>query len=166
MPHASSRMLRLCNLLAAALLLALGVFLVMRGARLGIEGDYGPGAGFFPAVIGTILALAAATWLATAGLGPAPTPPQEFETEWRGVGVVAAAVAALIAYGFALHQLGFRLSSLLLLLVLFFAPGFARWPAKLAAAVAASFGVHHAFTEWLRVPLPEASLAPLRALGL
>jgi hypothetical protein len=166
MLHAGSRGLRLCHLLAAALLLALGVFLVMRGMRLGIEGDYGPGAGFFPVVIGTVLAAAAAIWLVTAALGAAPEPPAEFETERRGVGVVVAVVAALLAYGFALHVLGFRLASLVLLLVLFFAPGRTRWPAKLVAAGVASFGVHHVFTEWLRVPLPEATLAPLRALGL
>jgi putative tricarboxylic transport membrane protein len=139
---------------------------VMRGMRLGLEGDYGPGAGFFPAVIGTVLAVAAAIWLVTTALGPAPEPPAEFETERHGVGVVVAVVAALIAYGSALHVLGFRLASLLLLLALFFAPGRARWPTKLATAFVASFGVHHVFTEWLRVPLPEASLAPLRALGL
>lgn len=165
MAPSASRALRLCHLLVAALLLALGVFLVMRGMRLGLEGDYGPGAGFFPAVIGTVLAAAAAIWLATTSLGPAPEPPAEFETERRGLGVVVGVVAALLAFGFALHVIGFRLASLLLLLALFFAPGRARWPAKLAAAVVASFGVHHVFTEWLRVPLPEASLAPLRALG-
>jgi len=163
---AAPRALRRCHQAAALLVAALGLFLVSRGIRLGVEGNFGPGAGFFPVVIGAVLASAAALWLLGASLGAPPAVPEEFATERRGVIVVAGVVLALAAFTLALEPLGFRLAMLALLIVLLFESGPGLWPAKLAAAVGSSFGLHYVFTELLRVPLPAATLAPLRALGL
>jgi hypothetical protein len=74
-------------------------------------------------------------------------------------------LVALVAFGALLLPLGFDLAMLALLLFLFFAFDRGHAIVKIVIALVGSFGVHYGFERFLRVPLPNASLDFLRALG-
>lgn len=145
---------------------ALGVFMALQGRKLGIEGLYGPGPGFFAFVIGVGLVLASALWIARVTMYGAAAIPADFVPDRGALIRIAAVVCALVAFALVLRSLGFALTMLAFLLVLFFAFGRAHAIAKLVTAAAASFGLNYVFEKLLRVPLPDAALPALRALGL
>jgi putative tricarboxylic transport membrane protein len=78
---------------------------------------------------------------------------------------VASIILTLVTFAVLLTPLGFKLVMLALLLGLFFAYDREHVLAKIGMAVAASVGTHYVFSHYLRVPLPDASLPALRALG-
>ena len=149
------------------LVVAFGAFLAWQGSRLRIEGDFGPGPGFFPFCIGLALAALGATWSARLAFGaPAPDDGAPFLPPRGSRVVILAALGALVAFMALLRPIGFDLAMLALLLALLFAIDRTHPVAKLAIAVVASFGVHWAFETLLSVPLPNAGIPFLRQLGL
>ena len=155
--------MKIARQLAALLLAGTGVFLVVSGIRLRLEGQYGPGPGFLAFWVGVPLALLSVVWLGQVSLAPAP--PASAESEPGGPGRVASIILALIAFAVLLTPFGFKLVMLALLLGLFFAYDREHALAKIAVAVAGSVGTHYVFARYLRVPLPDASLPALRSLG-
>lgn len=153
------------RIVTALLTLALGAYLAWQGTRLRLEGDFGPGPGFFPFWIGCGLALLSAFWLVQlvlkrdAEAGLAFLPPRGSRA------TIVLVLAALVAFMLLLRPIGFNLAMLGLLLVLFFTIDRRHVPAKLAIALAGSFGVHWLFEKALNVPLPDASLPALQQLG-
>ncbi len=150
----------------ALLALALGAYLAWQGTKLRIEGDFGPGPGFFPFWIGCGIAVLSALWLAQLVFQRASVSPEAFLPTREGAAKLALVVGALVDVVLLLRPIGFNLAMLGLLLVLFFAIDRRHVVAKLVIAVAASFGVHWLFEHALGVPLPDASLPALQALGL
>jgi hypothetical protein len=145
---------------------ALGVFMALQGRALGIEGMYGPGRGFFAFVVGVALCITSVLWLARVTVHGAEKMPADFVPERDGLVRIAAIVCGLAAFAVAVTSLGFNLTMLAFLLILFFAAGGDHPIAKVITAIAASFGLNYVFEELLKVPLPDASLPALRALGL
>ena len=151
---------------ASLLVAAIGVFLVFQGVKLRLEGQVGPGPGFFPFWIGLALTLVSALWLVQVSLRPATVTAASLLPPRRDLLTLVAVVAALILFMLVLRPIGFNLAMLGLLLFLFFVIDRQHAVAKLVIAVAGSFGVHYVFEQLLRVPLPFAELAFLRQLGL
>ena len=152
---------------AAGLLVAgIGIFLVFQGVKLRLEGQVGPGPGFFPFWIGVARSFVSVLWFAQSSLRPATVGAASLLPPRRDLLMLVAVVAALIVFMLVLRPIGFNLAMLGLLLFLFFVIDREHAVAKLAVAVAGSFGVHYVFEQLLRVPLPFAELAFLRQLGL
>jgi hypothetical protein len=106
-------------------------------------------------------------WSARLAFGaPAPDDDAPFLPPRESRVVILAALGALVAFMALLRPIGFDLAMLALLLALFFLVDRTHPVAKLAIAVAASFGVHWAFETLLSVPLPNAGIAFLRQFGL
>ncbi len=149
------------------LVVAFGAFLAWQGTRLRIEGDFGPGPGFFPFCIGLALAALGIAWSARLAFGaPAQDDGEPFLPPREARVVIAAAIGALVAFMVLLRPIGFDLAMMALLLALFFLVDRTHPVAKLVIAVVASFGVHWAFETLLAVPLPNAGIAFLRQFGL
>lgn len=150
----------------ALLACALGAFLAWQGTRLRIEGDFGPGPGFFPFWIGLALVVLGGLWMAQLVLKPAADVGAAFLPPRDSRGRLALVLASLVGFMLLLRPIGFNLAMLGLLLVLFFAVDRKFVAAKIAIALVASFGVHWLFERMLNVPLPYASLPALQTLGL
>jgi putative tricarboxylic transport membrane protein len=144
----------------------IGVFLVLQGIRLRLEGQFGPGPGFFPFWIGVALTLLSVLWLAQASFRPPAAAASDFLPPRRELVVLVAVVLALVVFMLLLRPLGFNLTMLGLLLFLFFIIDREYPVAKVVIAFVGSFGVHYVFEQLLRVPLPFASLPVLRQFGL
>lgn len=143
---------------------ATGIFVTFQGYHLRLEGQYGPGPGFFPFWIGLGLTALGIIWVVQVAAGgplPAGDPDAPPPRLWK----LGAIVAALIAFATVLRTVGFDLSMLALLLFLFFLIDREHVVAKLAIALIGSFGLHYVFEQLLRVPLPYASVPFLNALG-
>jgi hypothetical protein len=147
---------------AALIVTAIGVFLVLAGVRLRLEGQYGPGPGFLAFWVGLALAVLGPVWLVQVSLVPPPAPAPSAP---GGPVRVAAILAALVAFAVLLAPLGFTLVMLGLLLGLFFAYDREHALAKIVVALVGSVGTHYVFERFLRVPLPDATLPALRSLG-
>ena len=147
---------------AALIVTAIGVFLVLAGVRLRLEGQYGPGPGFLAFWVGLALAVLGPVWLVQVSLAPPPAPRPSAP---GGPARVAAILGALAAFAVLLAPLGFTLVMLGLLLGLFFAYDREHALAKIVVALVGSVGTHYVFERFLRVPLPDATLPALRSLG-
>jgi putative tricarboxylic transport membrane protein len=154
------------HLVVAMACCGIGVFMLTQGVRLRIQGDFGPGPGFFPFWIGVGLCVVCALWTGQILLrGRVPLPDGFMPT--GGVAVaLGIAVAAMIGFTILLRPVGFKLAMLLLLLILSFSMDRKHAVIKVAVAIVGSFGVHWVFESLLRVPLPYASLPFLQTLGL
>jgi hypothetical protein len=152
---------------AAIVLFLFGVTTALASLALPIGTMRDPGSGFFPLLLGLLLAaLAAAQGVslrrerlkqAQAGQGqaaPAPPPAPASERLSEGtrrvllfMGVVALAVALLPTFGYAL-------TSLLLMLALLNILGVASWPLIAAVSVATAIACYLVFVRVLGIPLP------------
>lgn len=154
------------HLLAGAAFAAIGIFVTFQGYHLRLEGQYGPGPGFFPFWIGLGITTLSVVWFGqvVTGTGHVPTTPDDAPRPrlWRLVAIVG----ALAAFAALLRTAGFDLSMLALLLFLFFLIDRQHVIAKLIIALLGSFGLRYVFEQLLRVPLPYASISFLRDLGI
>jgi len=157
--------MRRASLVMAVLFVAAGVFMTYGGYVLKLKGQYGPGPGFTAFWIGLPLTALSAIWLVQLLRRWKAEDPASFESERGGLRRIATVLLALVAFGALLVPLGFDLAMLSLLLFLFFAFDREHPVVKIVIALAGSFGVHYAFEHFLRVPLPNASIEFLRALG-
>ena len=140
---------------------------VLREARsMDYLSSLGPGPGFFPFWLGLGLAALAVVWLVQATVGPDEAPPEPLAPSRGGLLRIVAIVVALALFATLVDVLGFRLTMLAFLLLLLLVLGRPPLPITLAIAVVGSFGVHHAFTVGLHVPLPTAAIPALQDLGL
>jgi putative tricarboxylic transport membrane protein len=157
--------MRRASLVMAVLFVAAGLFMIYGGYALKLKGQYGPGPGFTAFWIGIPLTALSLIWLVQLGRQWRAEDPESFESERGGLRRIAAVLLALVAFGALLVPVGFDLAMLVLLLFLFFAFDRRHAIVKIVIALAGSFGVHYGFERFLRVPLPNASIDFLRALG-
>lgn len=139
---------------AAVILLALGLPKPLAGAHIA----YGPE--FFPVLVGAALVLAGAGLALTGGgyTRPAVALGPEFR-DWRRIGGLALAVAALwgfVAFGATVGFLPIAVVTLVALLVV----GGLRPMKAIPLAVAGALLIHVLFARVLLVPLPLGILTP------
>lgn len=142
---------------------ALGAFVVASGFKLKYYGVLGPGPGFFPIWLGSILVVACLVLFFRSFFVRAESEPF-FASSDAAIRVLAV-VLSLAAIWLALHYLGFRLA--ILSFALFVPRILGRQSPVIAGTVALilSFGVGFAFETWLGVPLPEPAFESLKSLG-
>jgi hypothetical protein len=144
------------GMLSAAVWSALGVAIALGGLGLGFGTWATPASGFVPTLAGVALAaIGAAVFyqerqLARVAPGGRAEPGPSPSDRWR----VAAAVAAILAYGLLLPVLGLVLTTSLVLAVLFRFVGGLGWLVTATATVAATVFSYVLFARWLKVPFP------------
>jgi putative tricarboxylic transport membrane protein len=160
----------------AAFLLLLGLAVVWGSTQLGFWVNLGPGPGFFPLILGTLLILLSVAWFVQARTVERHPPAAEdeglLEPDGSGEEVpdvpykrVDTIVASLVLLAVGMDLLGFQLSMLFFLVFHLRVLGRRRWLLTAIVSVAGSFGVFSLFTMLLSVGLPAASIPFLRALG-
>lgn len=132
--------MRIPDLVGAAVVAGLGVYLVREGGDLGFGDPAEPGSGFMFWWIGVALLVAAAA-LAGFALVGAPASGPDIQTNGR-ISLALACVVALGAYALLLERVGFIPTSAALLTGLFvFVGGYRPLPA-------AGLGIGGAFASW------------------
>ena len=145
-------------------MLLIGIYLVVAGFQLRYSGRTGPGPGFFPVWIGTLLSLSSLWALFRSFVdNPDRTPFIRSREAATRVGTV---LAGLFATWWLLEYLGFRLASLLFAISVPPLLGRQKLAVLVIIAVAISFGTAYVFERWLGVLLPRSSFEFLADLGL
>lgn len=152
--------------LASILFAVLGIFLVVQGLDLGIEGNFGPGPGFMAFVVGVLIIVVNLAWGLQVTVAPPVAIPRDLLPDRVGLFRIIATIAALILLGAFLTLLGFMVTVFAFLLVTLFTFGRDHAVTKVVVAFAFSFGLAWVFEHLLHVPLPSASLEALSTLGL
>lgn len=142
-------------MIPAGVWVLLGLAAALAGSRMQLGTLAAPGSGFLPTVGGTALAVLglvvfSVEWLAARERPRAPAPPAATGERWR----VIAAIAVLVAYGLLLGALGFAVTTLLALGVLFRFVARLGWATSLAWTIGATVFAHALFRVWLKVPFP------------
>lgn len=147
--------MRLNDVLSGLLLVLFGSAVVLYARMFPAMPGQSIGPGVFPMLLGAGLALcgAAVLWSGRKGGGAAWVEMEDWvRRPRRGLNAMLV-VGALIFYAQVVETVGFFLTALVFLVVLFLAFGVSRrWIAPLAVAV--TLGLHLAFYSLLRVPLP------------
>jgi len=146
------------ELAAAAVLLAFGLFAVVRASGLRFGTVAAPGPGFFPLCLAMALCLAAVglivrAWRAAPAGAPAPTAtasPRRF--------AVAGTLGALLVYALVLEWLGFLLATFALLVFFFRALQRQSWLVVVTGSLATSLLSYLVFKTWLGINLPGGLL--------
>jgi hypothetical protein len=147
---------------AAITLFVFGVATVLMSLDLSIGTLRAPGSGFFPLVLGLVLAALAVSQGVTLYLArlrqaqPAPALPAEPPLPWltegtRRVLLFMGAVALAVAL---MPLLGYAFASLILMLTLLRILGVTSWPLVGAISVATAIACHAIFVRLLGIPLP------------
>jgi hypothetical protein len=132
-----------------------GLAVAVAGSRMQFGTLAAPGSGFLPTVAGLALAgLGAAVlvveWVAKRSRVPDRAPAVPAAARWQ----VGATAASLVAYGVLLGTLGFALTTLLVLGVLFQLVARLGWVASIGWTIGATVFSHVLFRVWLKVPFP------------
>jgi putative tricarboxylic transport membrane protein len=125
----------------------------------------GPGPGFFPWWLGLLLTGLSAAWLVSAVWHSVPEANRRFLPEWRGLRRILLVMGAIIAVGLAMESIGFQIAMFAFVAFVLTALGWRRWGLTVILSAVLSFGVYHAFTRWLDVNLPQASIEILKRWG-
>ena len=144
------------ELAASAFLLALGIATCAGAWRLGLGDVHTPGPGFMPFGAAALLAGMAAIQLVRAAVGSrVEGAVRPFaQSRW---GVVGTVLATLAGFGAVIDTLGFAISTLLMLFVLFWVIARKRWWIALAAALTIAIVTRVAFRA-LGLELPAGPL--------
>jgi len=148
---------------AFCVLLGLAIFWQARGMEY--LTSIGPGPGFFPWWLGLILTGLSAAWLLSAVWRSTQKEERRFFPEWRGLRRILLIAGAILAVGLTMEFVGFQLAMFAFVAFVLTALGWRGWGLTAILASALSFGVYHAFTRWLDVTLPQASVEILRRWG-
>lgn len=166
------------RLLFPVVLAVVGVTVVSNSIELGLWARLGPGPGFFPLVLGSLLTVLSLMWVAEevrAHRAPAadelvaPAEPEldipEEPTEELRPRLVVAIVVSLVLLAVLMPVIGFQLAMLFFLVFHLRVLGKRRWLVTAVISLVGSFGVFILFTRVLAVNLPAASIGFLQALG-
>ena len=142
---------------SGACLFAVGLLLALSSLRFQVWGNMGPREGFYPFVIGIILAGLSAVIVIHAlsagkGKGEPSKPPR---AEEKTAGRAALYVAAVLCYGFLFEKLGFLLSSGPFLLIVLGFVERQRWKVTVSVGLISLVVSHFLFSYFLGVPLPK-----------
>ena len=149
----------------AALCVLLGLAIVWQAWGMEYLTSIGPGPGFFPLWLGLFLTALSVAWLLSVVWRSTDAHERRFLPERRGLRRILLVMGAIIAVGLALEFIGFQLAMFAFVAVVLTALGWRGWGLTAVLASMLSFGVYHAFTRWLDVTLPQASIEFLRRWG-
>jgi putative tricarboxylic transport membrane protein len=151
--------------IVAALCLLLGLGILWQAWGMEYLTSIGPGPGFFPWWLGLLLTGLSASWLISVVRRPMPMTDRRFLPEWRGARRILLVVGAIIGVSIAMEFIGFQLAMFAFVSFVLTALGWRGWGLTVVLSATMSFGVFHAFTRWLDVTLPQASIEFLRRWG-
>lgn len=139
-----------------------GLYALTGSISLGLWTAMGPGAGFFPAVLGAILAILSVIWFIQERNNinsSASAEPLDKAQVW-------AVVLSLVILAAVMPLLGFQMSVFAFLLYHLQFRARIGWAKAVVISLFGSVGVFYLFTAVLHVSLPVASLLPLNLIGL
>lgn len=157
--------MRRAERIVASLCLLLGCGILWQAWRMEYLTSIGPGPGFFPWWLGLLLTGLSAAWLVSAVWHSVPEANRRFLPEWRGLRRILLVMGAIIAVGLAMESIGFQIAMFAFVVFVLTALGWRRWGLTVILSAVLSFGVYHAFTRWLDVNLPQASIEILKRWG-
>lgn len=148
----------------ALILLIIGIAVIVESRRLGAGWTSdGPGAGYFPFIIGLIIAVSGAGILYQALLGK-NRKTEVFVDSEKFKRVLSVLIPATV-YVLAIRFLGLYIASALYIAVFMIVLGKYSWLKSGIAALAINTLFFLMFEVWFKVPLFKGSLDPLRFLG-
>lgn len=147
----------------AALLLAVGVVVVVESRRLGSGWTSdGPGAGYFPFLIGGLLSLSSLGTLVQAIRSPADGPAFVTRHQMRRV---LAVLGPAVLYVLGVQWLGIYVASAIYIAIFMATLGGYSWAKSAVVGIAVNVVLFLMFEVWFKVPLHKGSLDPLAFLG-
>ena len=156
---------------AQLVLAALAVYVISQSFGLGLWRAFGPGAGFFPLVLGFALLVLSAAWFLQSRTGLDASGDDAGEGGRLDRFHLLTVIGSLIALGVLLEPLGFQLAMFCFLLChlkLFHLRrgGGAGWITAVVVSAVGSVGTFVLFVAGLGVQLPASAIPFLSALGL
>jgi hypothetical protein len=130
-----------------------GLLALEEARKLRIGAIARPGPGFFPVVLAAALSLVCVALLVNAVRARNGETAPGARLGWPKI---AATMAALFVYAFALEHVGFVAATFALLLFFFKVLERRRWPVALASSLATALVTYLVFKVWLNVQLPAA----------
>lgn len=149
----------------ATLCVLLGLAIVWQAWGMEYLTSIGPGPGFFPLWLGLLLTGLSVAWLLSVVWRSTDPNERRFLPEWRGLRRILLVMGAIIAVGLVMESIGFQLTLFAFVAFVLTALGWRKWGLTVILSAFLSFGVYHAFTRWLDVTLPQASIEVLKRWG-
>ncbi len=150
---------------AILIIIAFSIWVVVEAVQLTYYTELGPGPGFFPFWLALFLGGLAAIWFVQLWLRPLQGRAREFVPNRPGFMRIVALILSVAFFGLLVEKIGFAVLMFAFLLFLLVALGRQSVFVTLAVSILGSFGVYFVFSSWLKVHLPESSIAWLRNLG-
>jgi hypothetical protein len=151
------------ELIVALAIVAIGIVVIVDSHRVGVEwAEDGPRSGYFPNMIGWILALAGA-WIAGTTLYRWKAQAGSVFVKREELKPVLQVLIPTIIYVGAVAVLGIYLSSAIYICAFMRLQGKYRWPAALAVSISVPAVIFGLFELWFLVPLPKGPIE--RMLG-
>ena len=150
---------------AILIIIAFSTWVVVEAVQLTYYTELGPGPGFFPFWLALFLGGLAAIWFVQLCLRPLQGRAREFVPNRPGFMRIVALILSVAVFGLLVEKIGFAVLMFAFLLFLLVALGRQSVFVTLAVSILGSFGVYFVFSNWLKVHLPESSIAWLRNLG-
>ncbi|MEO8804656.1 MAG: tripartite tricarboxylate transporter TctB family protein [Burkholderiaceae bacterium] len=148
----------------AVMLLIIGIVVIVESRRLGAGWTSdGPGSGYFPFIIGTLIVIASAGMLFEALLSKKKKT-EAFVDTVQLKRVLSVLVPALV-YVLAVAFLGLYVASAVYIALFMIILGKYSWVKSVFIALAVNTLFFFMFEVWFKVPLFKGSLDPLRFLG-
>jgi len=152
--------------IAALIFMASSALVVWESVDLEYYSNLGPGPGFFPFWLGTVLGVLSLVWLVQVTRPSGRPKDGPFLPGQAGIVRIVSTLAALVALAVLMNPLGFQLAMFLFLVFLLMVLGGQRLWVTLIIGLLGSVGVYHVFGSYLDVSLPVSSMAILAKLGL
>lgn len=158
--------MRNANLMIGAGFVVVGLYAAREALDMTLFTEIGPGSGFFPFVLGSILAGLSMIWLVGIITKPAEGAGQDFLPNRGGIGRIGAIMVSLFLFALLVDIVGFQLTMFVFLLFLLVVLGRQNPLLTLLISIVGSFGIYYVFKNWLDVQLPASSIEFLSNLGL
>lgn len=154
------------NLVGSMAIMAVGAYLAISSFGFGFGTPAKPGAGVFPAAIGSVLALLGLIWFIQLFTGHVRREGESTTPDARGAVRIGISIAVIVGFALFVGPLGYQLTMLLAMLVVFFFVARTRWWLNLILSFVFSFGTFLLFDFGLGVRLPVSQIPLLQNLGL
>jgi putative tricarboxylic transport membrane protein len=151
--------------IAAVCFIALSGYVVVASIRMEYYTKLGPGPGFFPFWLGSIMGGLSIAWLIQLARLSGKSKDSAFLPEKKGGYQILSILLALSATA-VMDVIGFQLTMFLFMIFLLRVVGRTSLWTTLIIALVSSVGVFHLFGRYLDVQLPASSLKMLAAFGL
>jgi putative tricarboxylic transport membrane protein len=148
--------MRTYDIASTLFLMALGLYVIISGVRLGFGEWQDPGPGFIAVLSGCVLFFLSALWLMmTMAKKWGLEPTKRFFAESDSYKRVLLTLVSLVVFAALLNLIGFMIATLALLIFLFRAIDPQRWRLAIPLALGITIVCVIVFQIWLQVQLPE-----------